>query len=119
VGGALLAALCVVARRDRQADATAFLLGVLAILAFSPIVWQHYLVLALVPLAVLHPGFSRIWLVPSLLWLTPDSSNVARPRELVMFAVVLGAVSARGLWHARVREAAAARPPAPTIAGTA
>ena len=76
VGCCLLAVLCVVARRAPRADATMFLLGVLAVVAFSPIVWQHYLLLVLVPLAVLQPTLAAVWFVPLLLWLTPDSSNV-------------------------------------------
>jgi hypothetical protein len=54
-----------------RADAHAFLLAIVAVLAFSPIVWQHYLTLLLVPLSVLRPRLSLAWLLPSLLWLTP------------------------------------------------
>jgi hypothetical protein len=44
-------------------------------LAFSPIVWLHYLVLLLVPLAIARPRFSAVWLLPLLLWLTPLNGN--------------------------------------------
>ena len=37
----------------------------------SPIVWLHYLVLLLVPLAILRPRFSLLWLLPVLLWVSP------------------------------------------------
>jgi hypothetical protein len=111
-GACLLAALARAARRGRAGDAQAFLLGVLAVLAFTPIVWQHYLVLVLVPLAVLQPRLSGVWFVPLLLWLTPDSVNVARSRELVMFAIVLAVISVRGLAHQRERLAAERLPAA-------
>ena len=42
-----------------------------ATLALSPIVWLHYLVLLLVPLAIMRPRFSAIWLLPVLLWVSP------------------------------------------------
>jgi alpha-1,2-mannosyltransferase len=89
VGGALLVVMWKVARRGGGAEASAFLLCVLAAIALCPIVWQHYLVLMLVPLAVLQPTFSVVWLAPSLLLLTPDGAWIARPRELAIFALVL------------------------------
>ena len=41
------------------------------LLALSPIVWLHYLVLLLVPTAIARPRFSAIWLLPILLWTSP------------------------------------------------
>jgi Glycosyltransferase family 87 len=73
VGLALLVA-CVVAAR-RAADLRAFTLALAASLALSPIVWLHYFVLLLVPLAVARPRFSAVWLLPLLLWLTPLNGN--------------------------------------------
>ena len=45
--------------------------AVAATLALSPIVWLHYLVLLLVPLAIARPRFSIVWLLPVLLWSSP------------------------------------------------
>jgi hypothetical protein len=42
----------------------AFGLAVMAVLTASPIVWDHYLVLLFVPIALLSPGYSPLWLVP-------------------------------------------------------
>ena len=58
-----------VSRRREGGDEAAFLFGVLALLAFSPIVWHHYLVLLFVPLAVYCPRFAPIWTLPLLSWL--------------------------------------------------
>jgi hypothetical protein len=44
----------------------AFGLAVMAALTASPIVWDHYLVLLFVPVALVSPGYSRLWLVPLL-----------------------------------------------------
>jgi alpha-1,2-mannosyltransferase len=69
VGGALLVACVVLARR--RDEERSFTCAVAATLALSPIVWLHYLVLLLVPLAILRPRFSLLWLLPVLLWVSP------------------------------------------------
>ena len=69
VGGGLLVACAVLARHGD--DARSFTCAVAATLALSPIVWLHYLVLLLVPLAIARPRFSIIWLLPILLWTSP------------------------------------------------
>ena len=69
VGGALLVACVVLARRGDEERS--FTCAVAATLALSPIVWLHYLVLLLVPLAILRPRFSLLWLLPVLLWVSP------------------------------------------------
>jgi hypothetical protein len=66
---ALLAAaglLGVAWRFGRSADnqRQAFGLTLMAALTASPIVWDHYLVLLFVPIALLSPSYSRLWLVP-------------------------------------------------------
>ena len=69
VGGGLLVACVVFARRAD--DLRSFTCAVAATLALSPIVWLHYLVVLLVPLAIARPRFSLIWLLPILLWVSP------------------------------------------------
>ena len=68
--GASLLVLCVAfARRDD--DVRSFTCAVAATLVLSPIVWLHYLVALLVPLAIARPRFSAIWLLPVVLWVSP------------------------------------------------
>ena len=69
LGGALLVACVLLARRGDEPRS--FTCAVAATLALSPIVWLHYLVLLLVPLAIARPRFSIIWLLPVLLWTSP------------------------------------------------
>ncbi len=69
LGGALLVACVVLARRGDEPRS--FTCAVAATLALSPIVWLHYLVLLLVPLAISRPRFSIVWLLPILLWSSP------------------------------------------------
>jgi hypothetical protein len=69
VGGALLV-WCVVLARGGDEERS-FTCAVVATLALSPIVWLHYLVALLVPLAIVKPRFSWVWLLPVLLWISP------------------------------------------------
>ena len=56
-------------------DRRAFTCAIAASLALTPIVWQHYLVLLAVPLALARPRFSAVWLLPAVLWLSPRVGN--------------------------------------------
>jgi hypothetical protein len=73
VGGALLLATVNLARRGD--DRRAFTCAVGAALALTPVVWQHYLVLLVVPLALARPRFGVVWLLPVVLWLSPRAAN--------------------------------------------
>ena len=68
-GGALLVCCVVFARRGD--DFRSFTAALGATLALSPIVWLHYLVVLLVPMAIARPRFSALWLLPILLWTSP------------------------------------------------
>ena len=77
VTAGLLATAWRFARRP-GGDRQAFGLAVIAALTATPIVWEHYMVLLFVPIALLSPRFSRLWLVP-----------VCTPMILVISAVVV------------------------------
>jgi hypothetical protein len=66
-------------------DAQAFGLAVIAALTSSPIVWEHYMVLLFVPIALVSPRFSKLWLVP-----------VCTPLILVISAAVAPVGSGKG-----------------------
>jgi hypothetical protein len=51
-------------RSPRECDVLTLTLCLAAALAASPIVWSHYFLLLLVPLALTRPRFSLLWLVP-------------------------------------------------------
>jgi hypothetical protein len=95
LGCGVTALLWIAVRRGGpRADAHGFMLAVLAMLAFSPIVWLHYLVFLLAPLAVLRPRFGVAWLMPSLLWAMPFAAYTpANPVHRIAFAAAaLGTV---------------------------
>jgi hypothetical protein len=70
VAGCLIVAAVVLARRP-GGDFRAFVLAVAAAVCATPIVWQHYFMLVLVPIAIARPRLTALWFVPLLYWLTP------------------------------------------------
>lgn len=115
---ALLAA-AVWAARDkrltpRERDITTLTIVLAAALAGSPIVWVHYFLLLLVPLALARPRLSPLWFVPLLYqplgesaWPAGDARKLAL--ALVATLVVLGAAAVRPHWRPALRRSAALR----------
>ena len=68
VVGALLVGGCVRAARQ-GADAVSLMLALAAGLAVIPIVWQHHMLVLLIPLAVLRPRLSLVWFAMIPPWL--------------------------------------------------
>ena len=62
-GGLLLVAWRV-ARQGTAGHAPAFGLAVIAALTSTPIVWEHYMVLLFVPIALISPRLSALWFLP-------------------------------------------------------
>ena len=81
----------VVARRGD--DAGSLSLALAACLLLTPIVWLHYFVLLLVPIAIARRTFSWIWLLPALYWITPYEENFGAywriPAGLGLAALIL------------------------------
>jgi hypothetical protein len=111
VGGALLVGCVALARREDEERS--FTCAVAATLALSPIVWLHYLVVLLVPVAIARPRFSPLWLLPVLLWVSPRpgyAEGAATFAPALAAAIVVGIVLWRPRQHpvrAGVAEAAA------------
>jgi hypothetical protein len=76
--GVLIAALAFFAGR-RGADEVSVALAVLAAILGSPIVWEYYYALLLVPLAIARPRFSGLWMMLPLMYVTHRL-----PRELLL-----------------------------------
>ncbi|HUG64700.1 MAG TPA: hypothetical protein VMK83_05730, partial [Gaiellaceae bacterium] len=106
VGGGLLVGCVLFARRDD--DARSFTCAVAATLALSPIVWLHYLVALLVPMAILRPRFSALWLLPVLLWVSPKpgyAEGLPTVMPAIAAAVLVAVLLARPRGRAAVVEA--------------
>ncbi len=83
IGGSLLIAMVLVAPRP-DGDRRSLILAIAASLALSPVVWLHYFVLLLVPLALARPRFTPLWFLPMAFWLCPMHSDG------VLWRIVLG-----------------------------
>lgn len=94
VGGGLLAA-CVAFGRSGD-ERRALTCGIAAALALTPVVWLHYLVLLVVPLALARPRLSAVWLLPVVLWASPRAGN-GDGFETILPAVVAAIVVAVAL----------------------
>lgn len=87
-GTAIVASLSTRPEGDRRGLAAAIATSLLA----TPILWSHYLVLVLVPIALARPRLAPLWLAPvGLLFVTPstESGGVAW-RMAVLLVVTLG-----------------------------
>jgi hypothetical protein len=109
---ALLAAAAWVARASRRAprdrDVATFTLCLAAAFAASPIVWVHYFLLLLVPLVLVRPRLSLLWLVPLAyqpLGATAWPAGDARKLGLALAAtlLILGAAVLRVEWRPALR----------------
>ncbi len=91
---AIVAAVAIRGRVD--ADRRALALTLLAALLLSPIVWLHYLVVLLPPMALASRRLSPIWLVPCGLWLAaggtwtgPSSIQISVSLVVMVLVAVL------------------------------
>jgi hypothetical protein len=82
VGGAVL----VLAYRRRSLP-----LAVAASLVLSPIVWVHYFVLLVIPLAIRWPTLSFAWFVPLAMWVLPGNGYNVRLRHVIAALIVFAA----------------------------
>lgn len=107
---ALLAAAAWASRDERRTprdrDVATLTLTLAAALAASPIVWVHYFLLLLVPLALTRPRLSPLWLVPLVFqplgiaaWPAGDARKLAI--ALVATLVILGAAVIPGAGDVR------------------
>ena len=96
--------LCVIAifalARRQEGDRRAFSAAVVAALALSPLVWIHYYLLLIVPIALVARRLHAIWLVPVLaFWVFTDNLSSVWPVlwvSLVMAAVAVFTLRASG-----------------------
>jgi hypothetical protein len=81
---ALLSIAIVLAARRQDGDRRSFAVAVLAALAVTPIVWLHYLVLLVVPIALYRRKFAAAWAVPVCFWILPGQENNGRLGYIVL-----------------------------------
>lgn len=88
LAAALGTAICaLLAWRVRRSDIGTFAVLILAGLLMSPILWSHYLVVLLIPLAVAHPRPHRWWLLYAAFWLSPTEPPSSPLKIAIVIAV--------------------------------
>jgi hypothetical protein len=89
-GGLLLLGAVWVGRKG--GDSGSFRLAIVAALALTPILWNHYLLLLFVPLALRRPRFSPIWLGTAWVLGALGGSTLAGGRLAVTVAAIWAVV---------------------------
>jgi Glycosyltransferase family 87 len=96
------------AGRSRDGDRRAFTVAVAVALLTLPILWLHYFVLLLAPIALVRPRLSALWFAPMGLWLSPYFES----QGLVWRIVVVLAVGTSVLAHTVMRRPTVSPEPA-------
>jgi hypothetical protein len=109
LGAAGIALAAVVAVARRGGDASGFALALAAAVLATPIVWLHYFMLLLVPIAIARPRLSPLWVVPLAYWVTPFQESDG---ELWRIAVGLGTAAIAIALALRMRPTSIGRPTA-------
>ena len=88
--------------RRAGGERAAFILTVVAALVASPIVWPHYLALLLVPIALVSPRLSPLWLVPLLAYVAPVAHTHGHSWAIAPYLAMCAVVAGFGLTPSRM-----------------
>jgi len=88
-------------------------LAIAASLVLSPIVWLHYFVLLVVPLALARPRLSALWFAPLALWVCPGTAGQVRAWHIAIGLAVLAVVTVLAERRAGANETRPVSPPEP------
>ena len=91
-GAVAVAAVAALVLLRRRGDDVTFGVAVVAALIATPILWNHYLVLLLAPIALARPRLAPLWLLPLVLWATPHPESVGVVWRIVFVLAVIGVV---------------------------
>lgn len=92
-------AAIVVAARGKDGDRLSFVVALIASLLASPIVWLHYLLLLIIPLALYRPRLSAAWFIPVAFWLLPGQENHGSTRNFLVLIGLTGLTLALAMWR--------------------
>jgi hypothetical protein len=98
----------------RRGDEVTFAAAVVVALIATPILWNHYLVLLLVAIALARPRLAPLWLLPLVLWITPHPESVGVVWRIVLVLAVIVVVGVQS-----VRRRSPSRPLTERLAGLA
>jgi hypothetical protein len=89
--------------RGKDGDRRSFLLALGAGLVASPILWMHYLVLLVVPVALYRPRFGAAWFVPLAYWYLPGQENHGSARNIALMVALTAITLALAMRRERER----------------
>ncbi len=94
VAGAVgVAAIAVLVLLRRRGDEVVFSAAIVSALVATPILWNHYLVLLLAPIALARPRLAPLWLLPLVLWATPHPESLGAVWRIVLVLAVIALVA--------------------------
>ena len=92
-GVAAIAAVSAIVLLRARGDRATFAAAVVAALVATPILWTHYLILLIAPIALIRPRLAPLWLLPLVLWATPHPESLGIAWRIVLVLAVLGVVA--------------------------
>jgi hypothetical protein len=93
-------AVTAVAPRGRR-DLWSFTVAIIAAILLSPIVWLHYFLLLVAPLAIAFPALAPAWFIPLALWAWPFQETGGDVWKIALGLAVLTAACATTLVSTR------------------
>ena len=101
-GVAAVAAVSALVLLRGRGDRVTFAAAVVAALIATPILWTHYLILLVAPIALIRPRLAPLWLLPLVLWATPHPESLGIAWRIVLVLCVLGAVAYKTVRRAQL-----------------
>jgi alpha-1,2-mannosyltransferase len=87
---ALITVAAIVVTVRSRGERHAFSLAIVGAVVATPILWLHYLIMLLVPIALTRPRLTRVWFLPVVLWVSPHPESLG---IIWRIAVVLATVA--------------------------
>jgi hypothetical protein len=102
-GAVAFAAIVALVLFRRRGDELTFGGAVVAALLATPILWNHYLVLLIAPIALVRPRLAPLWLLPLVLWAAPHPESVGVVWRIALVLSVLGVVAIQTVGRGSLR----------------
>jgi hypothetical protein len=94
IGGMVaVAAVAAIVLLRRRGDQTTFATAVCAALIATPILWMHYLVLLIAPIAIMRPRLAPLWIAPIVVIATPHPESLGVVWQIVFDLAIVAIVA--------------------------
>jgi alpha-1,2-mannosyltransferase len=102
-GAAAVVGVAALVLLRRRGDEVTFAAAVVLALIATPILWNHYLVLLLVPIAIARPRLAPLWLLPLVLLATPRPESLGVVWRIALMLSVIGLVAIQTVRRSSLR----------------